>query len=189
MSRPLSELTQRVNLKEIKFESWFLGPQTLYLKQQSTSAALKGRKLRGFVPSKHIVGPLEDVLCSYSEVQWEINFSCSPYWGFCLPMPGDRMELSLPRGFFAVLRVICLDLMGRAGRKQVLAVLLKLSVTEADSAFQWALSTRGSVCKAAVCLSVTSAFQSLASDCLKKIQKTFKIPNNIGLILLTFSSH
>lgn len=185
----MSELTQRVNLKEIKFESWFLGPQTLYLKQQSTSAALKGRKLRGFAPSKHIVEPLKDVLCFYSEVQWEINFSCSPYWGFCLPMPGDRMELSLPRGFFAALRVICLDLMGRAGRKQVLAVLLKLSVTEADSAFQWALSTRGSVCKATVCLSVTSAFQSLASDCLKKIQKTFKIPSNIGLILLTFSSH
>lgn len=188
MSCPLSELTQRVNLKEIKFESWFLGPQTLYLKQQSTSAALKGRKLRAFVPSKHIVEPLKDVLCFYSEVQWEINFSCSPYWGFCLPMPGDRMELSLQE-VSLLHSVICLDLMGRAGRKQVLAVLLKLSVTEADSAFQWTLSTHGSVCKATVCLSVTSAFQSLASDCLKKIQKTFKIPSNIGLILLTFSSH
>lgn len=55
VSRPLSELPEWLDLKEIKFESWFLGPQTLYLKQQSTSSALEGRKLRGAVPSKCIV--------------------------------------------------------------------------------------------------------------------------------------
>lgn len=108
--------------------------------------------MRGVVPSKCIVEPLKDILCFCNEVQWEIDFSCSPYWG--LPMPGDRMESSLPRGLFTALRVICLDLMGRAGRKQALTVLLKLSVMEADSPFQWALSLQGSVCKATVCQSL-----------------------------------
>lgn len=98
VSCPLSELPERLDLKEIKFESWFLGPQTLYLKQQATSVALEGRKWRRVVPSKCILEPVIDILCFYNEVQWEINFSCSPYCGFCFPMPGDRMELSLPRG-------------------------------------------------------------------------------------------
>lgn len=71
--------------------------------------------------------------------------------------------------------------MGRVGRKQILALVLKLRVMEADSLFQWALSSHGSVCKA----TVTSAFQSFASDCLKKKKKrkAFKVPGNIGLFI------
>lgn len=60
----------------------------------------------------------------------------------------------LSQEVFSALRVICLDLLGRVGRKQVLAVLLKLSVMEADSPFQWALASHGSVCKATVCQSL-----------------------------------
>lgn len=74
--------------------------------------------------------------------------------------------------------VICLDLMGGAGRKQVLAVLLKLSVMEADSPFQWVLSSCNSVCKAIV---------SLSHFCLPK--PCFKLIKKHWIIHLTFFSH
>lgn len=124
-------------------ELWFPGHQTLYLKQQTTSAVLGGKRSGGVVPSKCIIDSLKCFVLAKIQKNRSL-ISHIAHTGAAVCLCQEIGCISFSQEVSAVLGVIGPDVKDGARRRQVLNVLVWLVLLEAANPFQLALSTHPS---------------------------------------------